>query len=90
MINWEFCKKNKPKNKTEIWPYEQEVYAQPGIRPREWDVQNSLGFWDTNGSSNLDQMTRHSDGHKKENLPMSELCRPGWPQSKIKRNRKES
>ena len=33
------------------------VYAQPSICA-EWDVENSLGFWDTNGSPNLDQMTR--------------------------------
>ena len=26
------------------------VYAQPRICPGEWDIQTSLGFWDTNGS----------------------------------------
>ena len=31
------------------------VYAQPRIRPWKWDAQNSLGFWDKNGSSNLGQ-----------------------------------
>ena len=31
------------------------VYAQPRIHPRKWDAQNSLGFWGTNGSSNLYQ-----------------------------------
>ena len=36
-----------------IWPYEQVVYAQPRIYPREWDAQTSLGFWDTNESLNL-------------------------------------
>ena len=32
---------------------EQVVYAQAGTRPREWDAQNSLGFWDTNGRPDL-------------------------------------
>ena len=30
----------------------------PKIRPEQWDVQTSLGFWDTNGSPNLGQTTR--------------------------------
>ena len=42
------------------------VYAQLGIRPNKWDAQNSLEFWDTNGSSNLDQTTRPSDSQKKK------------------------
>ena len=41
----------------EICPYEQMVYTQPSISPGEWDVQTLLGFWDTNGSPNLGQMT---------------------------------
>ena len=57
------------------------VHAQP----RKWDEQNSLGFWDTNGSSNLGQTTKPSNsqkkkkGKKKENLSNRELWRPGWP-----------
>ena len=39
----------------EIWPYEQMVYTQPRICPGKWDAEISLGFWDTNGSPNLDQ-----------------------------------
>ena len=42
------------------------IYAQPRISPRKWDVQNSLGFWDTNGSPNLGQKTRPSDSKKKK------------------------
>ena len=34
------------------------VYAQPRIRPGEWDAQTPLGFWDTNGPPNLGQTTR--------------------------------
>ena len=39
----------------EVWPCEQMVYAQTWICPGEWDAQTSLGFGDTNRSSNLDQ-----------------------------------
>ena len=38
------------------------AYAQPGISPREWDAQSSLGVWCRNGSPNL----RHSDSKKKK------------------------
>ena len=41
------------------------IYAQPRIRPGKWDAQNSLGFWDTNGSPILGQTTRHSDSQQK-------------------------
>ena len=40
------------------------VYAQPRIHPRKWDAQNSLGFANTNGSSNLGPTTRHSDSQQ--------------------------
>ena len=50
---------------TEIWIYEQMVYAQARISSVEWDVQSSLGFWDTNDSSNLSQMTKPSDSQQK-------------------------
>ena len=42
------------------------VYAQPRIRPGEWDRQNSLVFWDTNESHNLGQTTRPSDRQQKK------------------------
>ena len=42
----------------QIRPYEQMIYAQPRICPGEWDPQTPLGFWDPNGSPNLDQTTR--------------------------------
>ena len=47
--------------KIEIWPHKQVVYAQPRIRPGEWDAQTFLGFWDTNRSLNLGQTTRLND-----------------------------
>ena len=36
-----------------IWPYEVITWAQLGICPRKWDIQTSLGFWNTNTSPNL-------------------------------------
>ena len=50
----------------EILPYEKMVYAQTRIYLREWDVQSSLGFWDTNGSHNLGQMSRPRDSRQKK------------------------
>ena len=42
------------------------LFAQPGICLGEWDAQNSLGFWDTNGSPKLGQTTRPRDSQKKK------------------------
>ena len=42
------------------------IYAQPIFCPRKWDVLNPLGFWDTNGSSNIGQTTRPSDSQQKK------------------------
>ena len=42
------------------------VYAQPRIRPRKCNVQNSLGFCDSNGSFNLGQTTRPGHRQKKK------------------------
>ena len=73
-----------------IWPYEQVIYAQPKILTGEWDAKNSLGFWETCRSPNLNQSTRHRDSQqKKENLLNSELFHPGRSQSKIKSKQKE-
>ena len=43
---------------TEVWSYEQIVYAQLRIYPELWHAQITLWFWDTNGSPNLGQATR--------------------------------
>ena len=53
------------------------VYAQPRIRPWKWDAQNSLGFWETNGSSNLSQTSRSSDNQqeKKKKEERERTCR---------------
>ena len=35
---------------SEIWTYYEMVYAQTRIPPKKCDKENSLGFWDPNGS----------------------------------------
>ena len=40
------------------------VYTQPKIRPKKWDAQISLRFWDKNESANLGKTTTPSDGQK--------------------------
>ena len=52
------------------------IYAQPRIRPRKRDAQNSFAFWDTNGSSNLGHTTRPSDSQKKKK--QKKKNRTGW------------
>ena len=60
MIHWELYR--------EIEFYHT-VYAQPIIRPGEREAQTPRGFWNTNGSSNLGQMTRpYYDQQKKREL----------------------
>ena len=49
------------------------VYVQLRIRPRKWDVQNSLEFWDTNRSRNLGQTTRPSDYQQQQKK--KRICR---------------
>ena len=74
----------------EIWPYEQVVSAQSGIRAGERDAQNFLVFWYTNGSPYLCRTTRNSISQQKiENLPNCGHCRSGWLQGKAERKRKE-
>ena len=60
----------------------------------EKETQNSMGFWDINGSPNLGQTIRPYNKLKKEKekneyLPNCGLNYPGWPQSRIERKRKE-
>ena len=53
----------------EIWQYEQMVYAQPRICPREWDAQTPLRFLDTNALLNLGQTIRsYNNLQKKERI----------------------
>ena len=56
--------------------------------------ENSLGFWDTNRSSNLNLTIRSSDSQmkkneRKENLRNNELCYLGWPLGKTKKEQKK-
>ena len=52
----------------EIWPCKQVIYAKLKIHLGERDAQNSLGFWDINGSPNLGQMIRSSDSQYKRTV----------------------
>ena len=42
------------------------IYAQPRICLGKWDAQTPLGFWHTNESSNIGQMTRHNNDNEKK------------------------
>ena len=42
------------------------LLAQPRIYPRKWGTQNSLGFWDTNGSLNLGQTIRSCESQQQQ------------------------
>ena len=45
------------------------VYAQPSTYPRKWHTQTPTGLWYTNGSRNLDQMTRpYNNQHQKKKI----------------------
>ena len=57
---------NNNMQEVKIWSNEQMVYVQPKIHPGDRDAQNSLGFWNTNGTSNLGQTTKPSDSKKKK------------------------
>ena len=78
---------------SEIWPYEQMVYTKPRTCLRKWDAQTLLGFWNTNGSSNLGQTIRPNNSKKKKekkkkkNLQNCGLSCPGWLQSQIERKK---
>ena len=64
--------------------------AQPRICPGKWDARSSLGFWDTNRSLHLCQMTRPDDSQQKiENLLNSGLSSSSWPQDKTDSKQKE-
>ena len=57
-----------------IWLYEQMVNSLLRIRPKKYETQTSLGFWDTNGSPNLGQTTTLIDNqwNKKEKRELVE------------------
>ena len=40
--------------------------TQPSNSPGKWNAQTPLGFWDTNGSHNLGQTTRHYNNDEKK------------------------
>ena len=60
MINWELSKMFKSDHMNKWYMHKHK------IRPRKWDAQNSLGFWDTNGSLNPTQTTKPGDSQQKK------------------------
>ena len=62
------------------------IYAKPRIRPRKWDVENSLRFWDINGSSNLGQTTKNNK--KKRACRIVDLAVPADHRGKFKESEK--
>ena len=73
-----------------IWTYEQGVHAQPRIRPRESNAQSSLGIWDKNGSTNLDQGTKPIDSqYKKDACRTVDFAVPTDPWVKLKVDNRE-
>ena len=49
------------------------VYDQTRIRPREWDTQNSTGFWERNGSLNPDQKTKFRNSYLKNKCQIADF-----------------
>ena len=67
------------------------VYAQARIHPGKWDTQTSLGFWDTNRSSNLGQRIRRSDSQQKNRTCwIMEFAIPADHQVKLKESEKRN
>ena len=65
------------------------IYAQPNICPGEWHTQTSLGFWYTNGSPNLGQMTKpYHNQQKKRTFKIVEFTVPADNRVKLKENEK--
>ena len=74
-----------------ICPYNQRVYAQTRISPREWNAKNSLGFLDTNGSPNRGHKTRPNIYlQEKKNLISDEFCFPTDHRGKMTESEKIS
>ena len=74
VIHLELCKKFKFDH-TNKW------YMHNPASVLENETQTPMGFWHTNGSSNLGQTTRPYNNQK--NLQNCGLCCPGWTKSKI-------
>ena len=62
------------------------VYAQPSICPRQWDTQTSMGFWHTNGSSNLIIINKKE---KKRTCKIVDFTVPADNRVKLKENEKK-
>ena len=67
------------------------VFAQHTIRPGKWDAQTPLGFWDTNGSPDLGQMTRpYNNQRKKGTCRIVDFVVPADHRVKLKASEKKN
>ena len=74
-----------------MWHYEQMVYAKLRIRHRKWDAQNSVGYWKTNGLSNLGYTTWPSDSQgNKKNKKQNKTTTQNKTNENLPKERKET
>ena len=85
MIHWELCKQY-------IFDYKNQWHMQNPESVLKNETQNSLEFWDTNGSSNLGQTTRPCDSQQQQPKKKKKKKRKKKCQERIcwivKKNRK--
>ena len=68
VIHWKQCKKCKFKHMNKWYIHHRKV------SPSEWDVHNSLGFWEIYWAPNLSQTTRSKDSQQKmRTFPMADV-----------------
>ena len=66
------------------------VITQLKICPGKWDAQTPLGFWDTNGSTNIGQMTTaYNNQQKKRTCRIVDFAVPAHHRVKLKENEKK-
>ena len=85
VTHWELCKKLK-------FDLANNLYALPKICPREWDAQTPFGFWDTNRSPYLSQITRscNSQQKKKRTCRIVDFPVPADHKVKLKESKKKN
>ena len=74
----------------EVSPYEQILNTQPRVCPGEWDAKTHMGFWDTNISPTLREMTRPCDNQqRKRTCKIVEFVVLANPKVKLKESEKK-
>ena len=70
------------------------IFEESNISPGEWGTQFFMGFWDTNGSPNLGQTTRHYNNqqqkkNKKKINKIVDFALPADQRVKLKESEKK-